>query len=147
MDDNALNTPVAVEPVVAVAAPETVTTEPVVAPQEVTPQEVAPASVAPRSVYVYATAVRQIDGGDKGDMVTFAVDFSVSADGLDGSYTNNIVTKLFQVNKQTLADEMMRNISTSKVTVVEEKKEKDVRDISAQRIRELAGLPHSKNFV
>lgn len=151
------NTPATVEPVTQnaetsaagfVGKPTSV--EPVVSidQQDSTP----PACETPQEpkYYVYPASINVIETNNTGDMLKFEIVFNVSIyNGSDSK--NSTVKKIFEVSKSALGNEMMTDIASAKVNVVEEIKQQDVtkkkEDRTANRMRELAGIPGKGTYV
>lgn len=112
------NTPVAVEPVVSIAqqdialAPAETSAVPAENPA---PQEAIPAP----TYYVYPASINVIETNNTSDMLKFEIVFNVSTYN-DTDSKSSTVKKMFEVSKSALANEMIADISSAKVNVVEE---------------------------
>ena len=129
-----------------------------IAPAQINPQPelgalLQAAPLTPRvdlsNVNVYIKETLLLDSGinNTDDEVKFNIVFNVSDYSIDGNSQYYTVTKAISVSKTRLLADGVQIQSAVPVTVVENIVEKKEDSKAVQRMRELAGIPHNKNYV
>ena len=100
-------------------------------------------AIVPEEIYISANIEQTGDFTD--DASTFEITFDMSSGETSGK-----VTKKIQVSKSRLMNDLKAQANTIPVTMVEDKKAEPIKNTlksEAQRMRELAGIPHRKNHT
>jgi hypothetical protein len=95
-----------------------------------------------QNIYAYPSNINVISNDENQDIIKFEIIFNVMI--FDGSkFITSSVKKIFEINKQNLASEMLKDLSSEKVITIEHKENKRLNN----RVRELAGIPGKGTFV
>jgi len=101
------------------------------------------ATIIPEEIFITPEIVQTGDFSD--DAITFDITFNISSGETSGE-----VIKKIQVSKSRLMNDLRAQANTIPVTMVEDKKAEPIKNAlksEAQRMRELAGIPHRKNHT
>jgi hypothetical protein len=102
-------------------------------------------------ITVYIKDYEAVNGGVvSGDIIEFCINFGVSSYSPEGSSRSYTVKKRIAVSKQALFDQGAAEATHAVATMVESKPTTPVKQLGKselQRAREIAGIPHSKNYL
>lgn len=120
-----------------------------------TPQPVAK-HTQPKDIFIYVTETKPLTTNSDSDLVEFVITFNVNistpsentgeVDIGSAVSTNYTVNKHVSVSKTRLANDAVDAISAIVPTVIENVVS-SAKKTDVQRARELAGIPHNKNYV